>query len=256
MATSVSDQPVRRPVRRRSAPPEPFDYESIPAGYYDEVFRRARGIQSKWHHLKFERVARELYGHRRVLDVGCGPGTLAGNFANSHDWVGTDLSSRQVAYARRTYGRTGARFYCETPAGVPADEGPFDAVTMVELIEHLEPTVVDATIAESLKRLRPGGKLVITTPNFHSAWPALEAAVNRFGDVSYGFQHINKFVPTRLAELLERHGLVEPRAEQFLFLGPFAAAFGWRAADRVARLDGGAQRRFGLLLIGSAYKPE
>jgi 2-polyprenyl-3-methyl-5-hydroxy-6-metoxy-1,4-benzoquinol methylase len=256
MATTVSAPPVRTPVRRRGAPSEPFDYESIPAGYYDEVFRRARGIQSKWHHLKFERVARELYGHRRVLDVGCGPGTLAGNYANSHDWVGTDLSSRQIAYARRTYGRTGARFYRETPAGVPADEGPFDAITMVELIEHLEPAVVDATIAESLERLRPGGKLVITTPNFHSAWPALEAAVNRFGDVSYGFQHINKFVPARLIELLRRHGLVEPKAEQFLFLGPFAAALGWRAADRIARFDGGAQRRLGLLLIGSAYKPE
>jgi 2-polyprenyl-3-methyl-5-hydroxy-6-metoxy-1,4-benzoquinol methylase len=256
MATSVSGPPVTRPLAPRSAPPEPFDYESIPAGYYDEVFRRGRGIQSKWHHLKFERVAQELYGYRRVLDVGCGPGTLAGNFANSHDWVGTDLSARQIAYARRRYGRTGARFYRETPAGVPADEGPFDAVTMVELIEHLEPAVVDVTIGQALERLRPGGKLVITTPNFHSAWPALEAAVNRFGDVAYGFQHINRFVPARLAELLERHGLVEPKAEQFLFLGPFAAALGWRAADRVARLDAGAQRRFGLLLIGSAYKPE
>jgi 2-polyprenyl-3-methyl-5-hydroxy-6-metoxy-1,4-benzoquinol methylase len=255
MATSVSAPTVSRPTPLRTAPPEPFDYESIPAGYYDEVFRRSRGIQSKWHHLKFERVARELYGYRRVLDVGCGPGTLAGNFANGHDWVGTDLSSRQIAYARRTYGRTGARFYRETPGGLPVDEGPFDAVTMVELIEHLEPVVVDATIGEALERLRPGGKLVITTPNFHSAWPALEAAVNRFGDVSYGFQHINRFVSARLVELLERHGLVAPKAEPFLFLGPFAAPLGWRTADRVARADG-AQRRLGLLLLGSAYKPE
>jgi 2-polyprenyl-3-methyl-5-hydroxy-6-metoxy-1,4-benzoquinol methylase len=256
MATSVSAPTVSRPAPRRTAPPEPFDYESIPAGYYDEVFRRGRGMQSKWHHLKFGRVARELEGHKRVLDVGCGPGTLAGNFADGHDWVGTDLSARQIAYARREYGRTGARFYRETPAGVPTDEGPFDAVTMVELIEHLEPAVVDVTIAEALERLRPGGKLVITTPNFHSAWPALEAAVNRFGDVSYGFQHINRFVPARLEELLARHGLAAPRAEQFLLLGPFAAALGWRAADVVARLDGGAQRRLGLLLIGSAYKPQ
>ena len=213
MATHVSGPPVRRPVQR-AAPPEPFDYESIPAGYYDEVFRRGRGIQSKWHHLKFARVARELDGHRRVLDVGCGPGTLAGNHGAGHDWVGTDLSARQIEYARRAYGHTGARFYRETPAHVPADEGPFDAVTMVELIEHLEPSVVDATIAESLERLRPGGKLVITTPNFSSAWPALEAAVNRFGEVSYGFQHINKFGPERLAALLgePRPGRAEGRA--------------------------------------------
>jgi 2-polyprenyl-3-methyl-5-hydroxy-6-metoxy-1,4-benzoquinol methylase len=255
MATTVSGPPVRTPTRP-VAPPEPFDYESIPAGYYDEVFRRGRGIQSKWHHLKFARVARELDGYRRVLDVGCGPGTLAGNFGAGHDWVGTDLSARQIEYARRAYGATGARFYRETPADVPADEGPFDAVTMVELIEHLEPQVVDATITEALARLRPGGKLVITTPNFQSAWPALESAVNRFGDVSYGFQHINKFGPARLVELLESHGLVRPRALQFLFLAPFAAALGWAAADRVAALERRAEERFGLLLVGSAHKPQ
>ena len=254
MATSVSGPTVPRQAPR-PVEPEPFDYESIPAGYYDEVFRRGRGIQSKWHHLKFARVARELEGYHHVLDVGCGPGTLAGNFADGHDWVGTDLSARQIAYARRAYGATGARFYRATPANVPPDEGPFDAVTMIELIEHLEPAVVDATIAESLERLRPGGKLVITTPNFRSAWPALEAAVNRFGEVSYGFQHINKFGPQRLRELLESHGLVAPKAEQFLFLAPFAAALGWQASDRVARLERGAESRLGLLLIGSAHKP-
>jgi SAM-dependent methyltransferase len=248
MVTSV-------PTGSAAHPPEPFDYESIPAGYYDEAFRRGRGVQSKWHHLKFERVARELEGHTRVLDVGCGPGTLAGNFVSDHDWVGTDLSTRQIEYARRTYGATGARFYRAMPAAVPAHEGPFDAVTMVELIEHLPQPAVDETLAQALDRLRPGGKLVVTTPNFRSAWPALEAAVNRLGDVSYSFQHVNRFDPPRVAALLERHGLVEPKAEPFLFVAPLAAAIGWRAADRVARLERGFEHRFGMLVLGSGRKP-
>ena len=32
---------------------EDFDYNSIEAGYYDRVFHKRAGIQSKWHHLKF-----------------------------------------------------------------------------------------------------------------------------------------------------------------------------------------------------------
>ena len=255
MTMSVSGRP-RPHVGPTGAPlgepPEPFDYESIPAGYYDEVFRRRRGVQSKWHHLKFQRVAREVEGHRRVLDVGCGPGTLAGNFGAGHDWVGTDLSSRQIAYAQQTYGATGARFYRDVPPGPE----PFDAATMVELIEHLDPALVDETIGDTVERLRPGGKLVITTPNFRSAWPALEAAVNRFGDVSYAFQHINKFDSERLVALLASHGLVAPRAEPFLFLAPFAAKLGWHLADGVARLERSAEAHLGLLLIGSAHKPE
>ena len=250
--TSVSQEPAST---HHGEPLEPFDYESIPAGYYDEVFSRRRGVQSKWHHLKFRRVARELEGYARVLDVGCGPGTLAGNFGAGHDWAGTDLSTRQIEYATRTYGATGARFYRRTPATVPAGEGPFDAVTMVELIEHLAPAEVDETVGQALGRLRPGGKLVITTPNFRSTWPLLEAGGNRFGDVSYGFQHINRFNPRRLVGLLERHGLVAPKAEQFLFLAPFAAGLGWRAADGVARLERGIERRLGMLLLGSGHKP-
>lgn len=191
-----------------------------------------------------------------MLDVGCGPGTLAGNFGAGHDWVGTDLSARQIDYARRTYGHCGPRFYQESPAGVLADEGPFDAVTMVELIEHLDPVLVDETIGEALERLRPGGRLIVTTPNFSSAWPLVEAVVNRFGEVAYDVQHINKFDPGRLVALFARHGLAEPRAEPYLFLAPFAAALGWRFADRVAELERGTlEKRLGLLLIGSAVKP-
>jgi 2-polyprenyl-3-methyl-5-hydroxy-6-metoxy-1,4-benzoquinol methylase len=253
LVTSVSHEPASA---NHGEPLEPFDYESIRAGYYDEVFTRRSGVQSKWHHLKFERFARELEGYARVLDVGCGPGTLAGNFGSGHDWIGTDLSTRQIEYAQRTYGDTGARFYRRTPATVPADEGPFDAVTMVELIEHLAPAEVDETITQALERLRPGGKLVITTPNFRSAWPLIEAMINRFSEVTYDFQHINKFHPARLSELLKSFGLVQTRVEPYLFMAPFGAAVSWRLADRIARFEHGPiDRRLGMLLLGTGVKP-
>ena len=236
--------------------PEPFDYESIPAGYYDEIFKRQSGAQSKWHHLKFERVARELAGYRRVLDVGCGPGTMIGHLGERHDSVGIDLSPSQIDYARRTYGRPGSRFYASSPGQLPDDEEAFDAVTLIELIEHLDPAIVDDIIGEALERLRPGGKLILTTPNFRSAWPLVEALVNRFGAVSYDFQHINKFGPRRLADLLQSHGLMQVEVTPFLFLAPFAAGISWRFADLVARAEGrGADRRTGMLLLGTATKP-
>jgi 2-polyprenyl-3-methyl-5-hydroxy-6-metoxy-1,4-benzoquinol methylase len=245
------------PVQGTAVPDsEPFDYESIPVGYYDEVFGRRRGIQSKWHHLKFHRVAEELDGHRHVLDVGCGPGTMIGSLGARHDCVGTDLSTRQIEYARATYSSDTSRFYALTPAQLPEAEGPFDAVTLVELIEHLDPVVVEATIDEALDRLRPGGKLVLTTPNFRSAWPVIEAVINRVSEVTYDFQHINKFHRARLADLLRSHGLKGVRVEPYLFMAPFAASIGWRFADQVARVERGAiDRRLGMLLLGTGIKP-
>ena len=234
---------------------EPFDYERVPPGYYDAIFHRRRGMQSKWHHLKFRRVAEALEGHRRVLDVGCGPGTLAGNVPH-HEWVGADISTRQIDYARRTYGDRGIRFYTDSPRDLPDTERDFDAVSMIELIEHLEPLVLANMLDDALDRVRPGGKIVVTTPNFHSAWPLVETALNRLGEVSYDFQHINKFTRFRLAALLESHRVERVSVEPYLFAAPFAAAFGWSAADRIARIEQrGLERRLGLLLIGTGFKP-
>jgi 2-polyprenyl-3-methyl-5-hydroxy-6-metoxy-1,4-benzoquinol methylase len=228
-----------------------FDYDSIPAGYYDLVFRRRRGMQSKWHHLKFARVARELAGRRRLLDLGCGPGTLIGAFDESgRTAVGVDISGPQIAYARREYGGETRTFREELPP-----DGEFDAVTLVEVIEHLAPADVDRLVAEGVGRLVPGGKVVITTPNFGSAWPAVESLVNKLGDVSYSFQHINRFTRASLMELLERHGLEQARVETYMLLAPFAAPLGWTLADRLTfleRLPG--LRRAGLLLLGTGLK--
>ncbi len=253
----VVDAPLAVPAPAPApASVEPFDYESIPPGYYDKVFTRRRGIQSKWHHLKFERVAEELHGYRRVLDVGCGPGTMIGFLNGAHDSVGTDLSTRQIDYARHTYGSSGARFYAATPARLPEDERHFDAVTLVELIEHLDPAVVDESIGEALERLRPGGKLIVTTPNFRSAWPLVEAAINRLSEVTYDFQHINKFHSERLRELLDSHGLVQTHTEPYLFAAPFAAAASWRLADAIASAERGMlEKRLGMLLLGTGIKP-
>jgi 2-polyprenyl-3-methyl-5-hydroxy-6-metoxy-1,4-benzoquinol methylase len=233
-----------------------FDYEDIPPGYYDEVFRRDRGAQSKWHHLKFRRVAEEIAGYSRLLDVGCGPGTFIAQMASAHESVGIDLSRNQIAYAERRYGGPQRRFIRCTAEQLPEEAGHFDAITAIELIEHLSPEEVKVTLEAAVARLAPGGKLVLTTPNFGGVWPLVEALVNRFGDVSYEMQHTNKFTRSSLAVLLSMLGLREPRVSTYIGFAPFAAALGWRFSDRVAQLDAAhIEQRSGLLLLGTGIKP-
>ncbi len=233
-----------------------FDYSTIPPGYYDAVFRRRRGVQSKWHHLKFRRVVREVVGYHRVLDVGCGPGTLLGILGDDHDSVGIDVSQQQIEYARRVYGNAHRSFFDCAPSQLPGDLEPFDAITAVELIEHLPPDLVEDTIRQATERLRPGGKLVLTTPNFKSPWPLIERIVNRFGGVEYKFQHINKYSHARLRELLDSLDLQDIEVSAYLLVSPFAALLGWRLADYVAHLEAGfLVRHRGLLLVATGRKP-
>jgi SAM-dependent methyltransferase len=246
---------VERSPGGRPRTDAPFDYSTIPPGHYDRVFRRRRGIQSKWHHLKFQRVARLVAGRRRVLDVGCGPGTLLGVLGDEHESVGVDITQPQIDYAREVYGSPKRSFHACALQELPRELEPFDAVTAVELIEHLPPDLLESTLRSAVGRLRSGGKLVLTTPNYHSAWPLVERIVDRVGGVEYYVQHINRFTRPRFRGLLEDLGLGQVRVNAYLAVAPFSAVFGWRFSNLAARIEAGLiENRLGLLLIGTGIK--
>ena len=65
------------------------------------------------------------------------------------------------------------RFVCTDATRLPFDDGSFDAVTMFDVLEHIED---DGTaIDEALRVLRPGGCLLVTTPNENWRFPYYRA---------------------------------------------------------------------------------
>lgn len=233
-----------------------FDHQTISGDYYDAVYWRGRGIQSKWHHLKFRRVIEEMEGRRRHLDVGCGPGTLIGLLESPFISTGIDVSTAEIDYARNAYGSESKCFFAVPAHALPEECRDYDVTTIVEVIEHLAPDELDDVLRTTIERLRPGGKLVVTTPNFASAWPLVQMLVDRFGELNYASEHINRFTPSRLRRLLLDLGLTDVRVHPYLALAPFTAPLGWRLADRFAQLERGPfERMAGLLLLGTGFKP-
>ena len=233
-----------------------YDYDSIPVGYYHVVFQRKRGVQSKWHHLKFQRVSREFSSGSVHLDVGCGPGSFISTLPDDIDSMGVDVTSVQVEYARRKYGRRGKRFSVAAPGILPFPQESFDIVTLLELVEHVSAPEAEALLGEVFRVLRPRGKIVLTTPNYASLWPLLEILVNRFGGVAYVDQHITKYVGSSLRRLITQAGFQGVIVETCLFSAPFVAALSWGLADRVNRWESAlVASGGGHLLIGTACKP-
>ena len=197
-----------------------------------------------------------MEGHQRHLDLGCGPGTLIGLLDERFISTGIDISTTEIDYARREYESESKRFFAISARALPVDWRNYDVATAVEVVEHLAPEELDDVLRATIERLRPGGKLIVTTPNFHSAWPLVEVLVNRFGEVNYASQHIDRFTAGLLRQLLQDLGLKDVRVHRYLALAPFAAPLGWWVADTLARLERGPLERVaGLLLLGTGIKP-
>ena len=88
----------------------------------------------------------------RTLDVGCGVGRNLAHLGG--EGVGIDPNAACVAEAR-------ARgFEAYAPDDLPA--GDFDSILIAHVLEHLEDPI--ALVRDYLPRLRPGGQLILITP--------------------------------------------------------------------------------------------
>ena len=232
-----------------------FDYDDIPVGYYDAVYRRRNGAQSKWHHLKFARFRREMSGLQDHLDIGCGPGTFVSSLDDQHRSWGIDIARPQIDFAQEHYGNPRRTFEVTEAAALPYDDESFDVVTIIELIEHLPPEQNRLLIEDSLRVLRPSGRLLVSTPNYGGAWPLVEALVNRLGPTSYEEQHITHYRQSSLRQLMQQAGAGQITVQPYMGLAAFSACLGWRFADVVAALEAPfLERLYGLLLFATARK--
>ena len=150
----------------------------------------------------------------RALDIGCGGGFLAEEFAALGCQVtGVDPSQVSIGVARAHAAGRGLRIDYRVGAGedLPVPDAAFGLAYCCDVLEHVSD--LDQVIAETARALRPGGLYLFDTVNRTRAskllaikavqqWP-----LTRLTDVA--IHDWNMFItPAELAGTLERHGLV------------------------------------------------
>lgn len=95
---------------------------------------------------------------KRVLDVGCGPGTNCKFFGES-DYTGIDIEPKYINHAREKYQRN---FLVGDASKLSSIfEQPFDFILVNSLTHHLDDEKFAGLITESKKVLAPGGTLCV-----------------------------------------------------------------------------------------------
>jgi len=244
-----------------------FDYSTIPSGYYHDAVTTGHPIRRAWHRQKFTRVWECLpqTANQSIVDIGCFAGSFLSLLPETtfSRQLGIDILPSQIEYAQRNFGTANRSFmHVNSITEIKLDPNSFDNITIIEVIEHLRPEEIRELLQHAVNGLKRGGRLILTTPNYTSAWPILEIILNRISEVSYEEQHITKFNYFNVAHKLRSIAPEAMRSLQYDFIttthfvAPFLASFGDGFSDKISNTVDHRSWRFplGNLILMSLTK--
>jgi 2-polyprenyl-6-hydroxyphenyl methylase/3-demethylubiquinone-9 3-methyltransferase len=205
----------------------------------------------------------------RALEVGCGGGLLAEEFARlGCEVVGIDPSERSLAAARVHAEASGLAidYRFGTGEAIPLPEGSFDLVYCCDVLEHVRD--LPSVIAEIARVLRPGGVFFYDTLN--RTWKSWLVMIQLFQECSWtsflppDLHDWRMFIrPAELLALLQRNGLanrgltgLEPNASPLAILRALRARKKGEISylEAARRLDLGESRDTRVVYIGYAIR--
>ncbi|HYJ04376.1 MAG TPA: class I SAM-dependent methyltransferase [Chthoniobacterales bacterium] len=112
-----------------------------------------------------KRYIRTTGARARVADLGCGCGMMLSDLSRDYEAVGVDGSPEAIGFCQQR--GVDARL-CRLPSYVPLARGSFDAVLLLDVLEHLQEDKASARVAVDL--LKPDGLLICTVPAHMWLW--------------------------------------------------------------------------------------
>lgn len=140
-------------------------------------------------------------GCRQVVDLGCGDGEFVALLREQGiDAVGVDADDKVAAAAQAQGIPIIHQNVFDYLANAP--DASVDGIFCAHLVEHLPYTQVLALAQQAHRILRPGGRIVLATPDVRSLYAHLENFYLHFGHVSF-------YHPRLLCFLFEHSGFTQ-----------------------------------------------
>lgn len=159
-----------------------------------------------------ERIQIEVVKGARILDLGAGEGALSSRLSDlGYEVTAADKDSKNFKCNQSKFSCINFDSSEEISHFVSEHEGEFDAVLGVEVIEHVQDQW--QYVRQLLKMTKPGGLVLITTPNTTS-WLSraqffFTGRFHQFGDADLSYGHINPVSPWELSLILRESGATD-----------------------------------------------
>lgn len=144
------------------------------------------------HIFNFE-SSKRFVKNKIVLDVGCWTGQFEKlAYKISKKIVGIDPKAEAIKLAKKELPKVD--FLIAGADKLPFSNSYFDTVLMMDVIEHL-PKESEISVLKEIRRvIKPGGILIISTPNKHFLSILLDPAYFLIGHRHYGMKEISKML--------------------------------------------------------------
>ncbi|OOO15956.1 methyltransferase domain-containing protein [Agrobacterium pusense] len=146
-------------------------------------------------HVHRYHLAKKIVEGKDVLDIASGEGFGTALLAESaRSAIGVDISDAAVQHAQKKYTAANICFKVGVCEDIPLPSASVDVVVSFETLEHID--AHDRFLQEVKRVLRPGGTLVISTPEKY-AYTVATKLVNPF--------HVKELFKNEFNDLLSRH---------------------------------------------------
>lgn len=237
------------------------DTVAIDGSYQYDALTKGRPPQRFWHRAKLAEAKRLLDPGKgeKVLDVGCGSGILAAMLARSSgaSVLGIDINESAIRFARSRFRLPNLEYRIGLVDDLDIPEGTIDKIAFLEVIEHITEAQGREVLRDFHRLLRPGGTVVITTPNYLSPWPLVEWGLDFFRLVPSlaGEQHVMAYNRWTLDRVARRAGFHVVTYRTINLLAPWTSLVSWRVAKGLHKLETRAPHPLGAILVFCLRKP-
>ena len=186
----------------------PKRYLEIPGDYQYKALHEGNFIQRTWHFNQIYLIEEKfpVSAEDAVLEIGCGSGNVFSRIAKKARYAtALDISEEAIAVAKRQCeGLNNVDFRAEAIGAAKFEPGSCSKIVYQEVIEHLYENEINLLFSQAYRALKPGGKILLTTPNYKSLWPFIESLLDKFKLTPpiANHQHVTKFDMKKLKDWL------------------------------------------------------